>query len=83
MQRKNNQKLFKISSATGEGVEELMNYVSKTLKTLPKESLIDFEEQEVEKVYTLDVAKETFKIDRQGKIFTVTGDEIGKINEKS
>lgn len=47
--KKNNQKLFKISSATGEGVEELMNYVSKTLKTLPKESLIDFEEQEVEK----------------------------------
>lgn len=80
--KKNNQKLFKISSATGEGVEELMNYVSKTLKTLPKESLIDFEEQEVEKVYTLDVAKETFKIDRQGKIFTVTGDEIEKLMRK-
>lgn len=82
MQRKIIKKLFKISSATGEGVEELMNYVSKTLKTLPKESLIDFEEQEVEKVYTLDVAKETFKIDRQGKIFTVTGDEIEKLMRK-
>ena len=80
--KKNNQKLFKISSATGEGVDELMDYVSKTLKTLPKESLIDIEESVNEKVYTLDVKEKDFEITRDGKFFVVTGEKVDKLMRK-
>ena len=48
----NNQKIFKISGVTGEGVNNLMKHVSDLLKTLPKENLVEVKEQE--KVYTLE-----------------------------
>ena len=78
---KNNQPIFKISAVTGDGVEELMNYVSKTLKTLPKENLIEIT-NEHEKVYKLDDKEESYTITKEGKIFVVTGEKVDRILRK-
>ena len=74
--KEHNQKIFKISGVTGEGVEELMNYVSKTLKTLPKENLIEIKEKE--KVYTLK-DENSFTITREKGAFVVKGEKVDKI----
>lgn len=79
---KNKQKIFKISSATGEGIEELMNYVSKTLKTLPKEDLIEITETSKKKVYTLNTDENKFTIEKDGKLFIVHGEQVDKIMRK-
>lgn len=74
--KEHNQKIFKISGVTGEGVEELMNYVSKTLKTLPKENLIEIKEKE--KVYTLKDEND-FTITREKGAYVVKGEKVDKI----
>ena len=80
---KNGQKIFKISAATGEGVEELMNYVSKTLKELPKEDLIDVATpSEGEKVYRLETKKEPFEISKEKGVWIVKGEEVDRIIRK-
>lgn len=79
--KKNSQPIFKISAVTGDGVEELMNYVSKTLKTLPKENLIEIT-NEHEKVYKLDDKEESYTITKEGKIFVVTGEKVDRILRK-
>lgn len=80
---KNGQKIFKISAATGEGVEELMNYMSKTLKELPKEDLIDVSTpSEGEKVYRLETKKEPFEISKEKGVWIVKGEEVDKIIRK-
>ena len=71
-----NIKIFKISSVTGEGVKELLDYVSKTLKTLPKEDLIEVEE--IKKVYTLE-EKEEFTINKEDGIWVVEGPGVERI----
>ena len=71
-----NMRIFKISSVTGEGVKELLDYVTETLKTLPKEALIEVEE--MEKVYTLE-EKEEFTIRRDNEVFVVEGPAIERI----
>ena len=80
--QKNKQKIFKISSVTGEGIEELMNYVSKVLKTLPKEDLIELTNTSKKKIYTLDTEKNKFEIEKEGKIFVVRGELVDKIMRK-
>lgn len=79
---KNKQKIFKISSATGEGVEELMNYVSKILKTLPKEDLIEITDSSKKKIYTLDTDKNKFEIKKDGDTFVVIGEQVDKLMRK-
>ena len=79
IKKEHNQKIFKISGVTGEGVEELMNYVSKTLKTLPKENLIEIKEKE--KVYTLK-DEEDFTITREKGVFVVKGEKVDSIMRK-
>ena len=77
--KEHKQKIFKISGATGEGVEELMNYVSKTLKTLPKENLVEIKEKE--KVYTLNDEPD-FIITREKDAFVVKGEKVDSIMRK-
>ena len=77
--KNNNQKIFKISATTGEGIKELMDYVSKTLKTLPKENLIEI--SKTKKIYKLE-EKEPFKISKEGKMYVVTGEAVEKIIRK-
>jgi len=68
--------IFKISAVTSEGVKELLDFVSNTLKELPKEDLIDIEEQR--KVYTLE-DKEEFTIVKEDGMFIVDGPGVQRI----
>ena len=70
--KQKNMKIFKISSVTGEGVNEILDYVSKTLKNLPKEELFETEDRIV---YTLE-DEEKFTIEKQGGIFVVKGKAV-------
>lgn len=48
--KENNIEYFEISAVTGEGVEDLMVYLSNELEKLPKEALINIEEDEYDEV---------------------------------
>ena len=67
---------FKISSVTGEGIKELLDYVSKILKDLPKEDLFEAEDRVV---YTLDEEKEKFEIEKVAGEFVITGKAIERV----
>ena len=67
---------FKISSATGEGIEKLLDYVSNLLKTLPKEELVEKDERIV---YTLEDDKEGFTITREKNKFIIKGEAVERI----
>ena len=73
--------LFKISAATGQGVQELIDYVTETLETLPKEELIEIEDK---MVYTLDDEKDNWTIKEENGVFIVSGKAVqrlmGRIN---
>ena len=69
-------KLFKISAATKQGVQELIDYVSETLKTLPKEDLIDIEDKVV---YTLEDKQQDWEIKEQDGVFIVTGKAVQRL----
>ena len=68
--------IFKISAVTGEGIKELFNHVSKVLKTLPKEDLIEIEERVV---YTLNDEDKGFDVEVVDGEFIVTGPAIEKL----
>ena len=68
-------KLFKISSITGEGVEELLDYVSQKLKTLPKEEIVDSNDRVV---YILEDEND-FDVERKNGIFIVSGKAVERI----
>jgi GTP-binding protein len=57
--KENNMEIFKISAVTGEGVVELMDYVGKLVKTLPKEEIVDIEDRVV---YTLEEDRDEFTV---------------------
>ena len=73
--------LFKISAATGQGVQELIDYVTETLETLPKEELIEIEDK---MVYTLEDEKDNWTIKEEYGVFIVSGKAVqrlmGRIN---
>ena len=73
---KENIKMFKISAATGDGLKELFNYVSKILKTLPKEDILEGEERVV---YTLKEDKDEFEIIKDGPEFVVFGPAVDRL----
>ena len=74
--KKEKLEIFKISSATGEGVENLINYVSETLKTLPKEDLIEIEDKIV---YTLEDKKDEWSARVEDGIFIVEGRAVDRL----
>ena len=78
--KQNNIEIFKISAVTGEGLKELFAYVSKVLKTLPKEEL---EEVEEKKVYTLKEEAEGFDIRKEDGMYIVDGPAIQKIMSRA
>lgn len=57
--KENNLEIYKISAATGEGVNELINHVADVVKTLPKEEIVDIEDRVV---YTLETEEDEFTI---------------------
>ena len=79
--KKEGLELYKISGATKQGVQELIDHVSEVLKTLPKEDLIEIEDKTV---YTLEDEKQQWEIKKQDEVFIVTGKAVerlmGRIN---
>ena len=79
--KKEDLEIFKISSATGEGVEKLINHVADVLKSLPKEDLIEFEDGIV---YTLEDNKDEWEARVENGEFIVEGKAVerlmGRIN---
>ena len=73
--------MFKISAATGQGVEDLIDFVTETLKTLPKEDLLEGEERVI---YTLDEDENQWSIKEKDGVFIVSGKAVerlmGRIN---
>ena len=74
--KQENLEFYKISSVTGEGVQELIDHVSQLLKMLPKEELIETEEK---MVYTLPDKDKEWEAKRQGNIFYVTGRAVDRL----
>lgn len=79
--KKEKLEIFKISAATGEGVEKLINHVAEVLETLPKEDLIEIEDRIV---YTLEDEKNEWEARVENGEFIVEGKAIerlmGRIN---
>ena len=73
--KENDMEIFKISAATGEGVSDLIKHVSRVLKTLPKEDLIEIEDR---KVYTLE-DKDEYTITREDGMFVIRGEAVERI----
>ena len=73
--------IYKISAATGEGIDELMKHVAEVLKTLPKEDLIEIEEKVT---YTLEDKKDEWTVRKENNEFIVEGKAVerlmGRIN---
>lgn len=78
---KQNIEIYKISAATGEGIDELMNRVTQVLKELPKEELVETEEKIV---YTLSEDKDEFTVRRDRNDYIVEGPAaerlMGRVN---
>ncbi len=74
--KEHNMEIFKISAATGDGIPELLKHVSEILKTLPKEDLI---ETENEKVYTLDNKDDEYTIEKEEGKFVIKGEAVERI----
>ena len=66
--KENNLEIYKISAATGSGINELMNHVGEVVKTLPKEEIVDIEDRVV---YTLETEEDEFTINeiKTGEFF--------------
>ncbi len=78
--KEKNMEIFKISSATGEGINAVLDYVTNALRTLPKEELYEVEER---KIYKLeDEEEEKFSITRENNIFKITGKAVENIIRK-
>lgn len=71
-----NLEIYKISGATGEGIDKLLSRVSEVLKTLPKEELTEVEERVI---YTLETDKDEFTVRKEGDIFIVEGKAVNRL----
>lgn len=74
--KEKNLEFFKISSATGQGVKELMQRVTELLKELPKEELISVEER---KRYTIEEKRDDFTITKEKDMFVVDGPAVQRL----
>ena len=74
--KKEGLELYKISAATKDGVQELIDHVAEVLKTLPKEELVEIEDKVV---YTLEDKKDEWEIKEEDGIFIVTGRAIQRL----
>ena len=74
--KEKNLEIFAISAATKQGVKELIASVSKILKTLPKEDLIDIPKER--KLYTIN-EKEEISVKKENGIYIVSGTVVEKL----
>ena len=73
--QKHNIKIFKISAVTGEGISDLIKYVSDLLKILPKEELLEYEDK---KIYKLE-NKDDYTIRKEEGMFVIEGEPVERI----
>ena len=76
---KNDLKLFKVSAATRQGLDELIEYISKELITIPKEDIVDIDETYEKDEELLD--QEWF-VDKEEDMFKVYGAPIERLMSK-
>ena len=69
--------IFKISAATGEGIKELMQRISKLLKELPKEEIIEPTDERV--IYTLKEDKEEFSVEIIDGEYVISGPAVERL----
>ena len=77
--KEKNMEFFKISSATGEGLEELMNHLADVVKALPQEDIFDLEDN---KIYTLEDEEDEvgFTVEKVSENeFYVSGPQVEKL----
>ena len=74
--KKEKLELFKISSVTGEGVEQLIDHVTEVLKTLPKEELVEIEDRVV---YTLEDKDQEWEAYEEDGVFYVKGRAVDRL----
>lgn len=74
--QKEKMEIYKISAATKQGIEELIDYVEKTLKTLQKEELVEMEDK---RIYTLEEKQDQWSIKEENGVFMVTGRAIERL----
>ena len=74
--KKEKLELYKISSVTGEGVQELIDHVTEELKTLPKEELVEVQDKVV---YTLQDKGQEWEAYKKDGIFYVKGKAVDKL----
>ena len=74
--KKEKLELFKISSVTRDGVQQLIDHVTEVLKTLPKEELVETEERVV---YTLQEKDQQWEAYEEGGIFYVQGRAVDRL----
>jgi GTP-binding protein len=74
--KKEKLELYKISAATKEGVQELIDHVTKVLKELPKEELIEIEDRVV---YTLEEKDSQWTIKKEDGVFIVSGRAVDRL----
>lgn len=70
-------KLFKISAVTKSGLDELLEYVSKELKDIPKEDIVEVIEEEENEL----LDQEWF-VEKKGDTYYVTGAPIERLMNK-
>ena len=73
--KKQNIEVFKISAATGQGIQDLMEHVAEILKTLPKEEIIPTDNRVI---YELK-EEEQFKVRKEKEGYIVEGVAIDRI----
>ncbi len=71
-----NKEIYKISSVTGEGINELIDKIAQELKQLPKEELIEAEEKIV---YTLPEKEQEWEVKKEGESYYVTGRAVDRL----
>ncbi|EGK14679.1 Spo0B-associated GTP-binding protein, partial [Desmospora sp. 8437] len=70
--------VFPVSSATREGLRELLFAVADRLDALPDEPLAE-EEKEERKIYRSPAAEEPFRVRRENELFVVEGARVEKL----
>ena len=70
-------KLFKISAATKIGLDELLNYVSNELKTIPKENIVEVIEEEED-----ELVDQEWYVEKKRDTYYVTGAPIERLMSK-
>jgi GTP-binding protein len=72
-------KVYPISAATRQGINELVFAIAELLDTLPKQQHIEAKEVETTKLYKAVEEPEPFSVRKENEVFVVEGERIEKL----